>query len=564
LDAAGFLVKTEPYTHAVGRCSRCDTVLEPYLSDQWFVRMQELAAPAIAAVESGKIRFHPERWGQVYLEWMRNIQDWNISRQLWWGHQIPVWYCPDGHVTVGESDPAVCSVCQSEALTRDPDVLDTWFSSALWTYATLGWPDKTPELAKFHPTQVLSTARDIIYLWVARMIFTSLEFLDEIPFSDVIIHATILDPEGRRMSKSKGTGVDPLLMMDKYGTDATRFWLAGAGTSSQDVRFREEKIEIYRNFTNKLWNASRFVLTKAAGAETKPRRRAPGEPRQKPASPVDRWILSRLHGLIRDVTTHIDHYAFAEATQALYDFTWNEFCDWYVELAKPRLEAGDAAIRDVLAEVMDTLLRLLHPFMPFITEEIQQQLVAQGWASPSDTLLQREWPAFDPEALDPGAEEEMALLVGTVRALRNMRAELRVEPAKLAPDVCIRVAEKDKPAFERLSALIARLGRAERVALLNEDDVVDTTRSATAMVGENLIVLPLSGFGDVLTREITRLKKEVTALEQERSRVLQQLANEAFVAKAPPAVVEKLRVRESEVSLQLDTLTRQLKAWSET
>ena len=390
LKEQGFLVKEEDYAHNVGHCSRCDSVLEPYLSDQWFVRMDELAKPAIKVVEEGKITFHPDRWAGVYLDWMRNIRDWNISRQLWWGHQIPVWYCPDGHVTTAETDPTACATCSSTELKQDPDVLDTWFSSALWPFATLGWPDTdAAEFKKFYPTQVLSTARDIIYLWVARMIFTSEEFLDEIPFSQVIIHATILDPEGRRMSKSKGTGVDPLTVMDKYGTDACRYWMAGAGTSSQDVRYREEKIEAYRNFANKQWNATRFVLMKAAESGQAPVRPA------KLDSAIDRWILSRLNTVVEQVTRDLEAFEFASATQALYEFTWNEFCDWYVELAKPRLDEGDEAVRWVLQTVLSTLVKLLHPVMPFITEEIHEVLTARGWAESATTLQRTAWPVAD-------------------------------------------------------------------------------------------------------------------------------------------------------------------------
>ncbi|MEB3328430.1 MAG: class I tRNA ligase family protein, partial [Candidatus Sericytochromatia bacterium] len=477
--------------------------------------------------------------------------------------QIPVWYCDQGHVTVAESDPTACSSCGATGLTQDPDVLDTWFSSALWTYATLGWPDETPELARFHPTQVLSTARDILYLWVARMIFTSLAFRGEIPFSQVIIHATILDPEGRRMSKSKGTGVDPLLVMDKYGTDATRFWLAGAGTSSQDVRYREEKIETYRNFANKLWNATRFVLMKAAGpGNPAPAWSGEAATRQPLASAVDRWIISRLHRLIGEVTRAVDGFAFSEATAALYEFTWNELCDWYLELAKPRLEAGDGDVRRVLAEVMDTLVRLLHPFMPFITEEINELLVTRGWAPAAETLQRRAWPAADAASLDPAAEREMGLLIETVKTLRNVRAELRVDPAKVAPEIVIVATAADEALLARMAPLVARLGRADRVIIAPAGSAGPEGRCATGLAGENQIFLPLSGFGDVLAREVGRLGKEITSLEGEQQRVSSQLANEAFVAKAPPAVVEKLRARRDEIQGQLEALRRQLASWS--
>jgi valyl-tRNA synthetase len=554
LEAGGHLVKIEDYTHNVGHCDRCSTVLEPYLSDQWFVRMEELARPAIKVVEDGSIKFHPDRWSGVYLDWMRNIRDWNISRQLWWGHQIPVWTCANGHNTSHEEDPTTCSVCGNAELARDPDVLDTWFSSALWTFATLGWPEDTPELRKFHPTNVLSTARDIIYLWVARMIFTSLEFKGEIPFSDVIIHATILDPEGRRMSKSKGTGVDPLLIIDKYGADACRFWMAGAGTASQDVRFREEKIEAYRNFSNKLWNAVRFAFMKAAPEGSKP----PVKPAQLDSA-IDRWIVSRLHGVIASVTKDVDAFDFASATQTLYEFTWNELCDWYLELAKPRLDAGDEGVRWVLREVLDSLLRLLHPFMPFITEELYQALGQRGWAQQLDTIQRAAWPKADPSAHDPAAEREVALLIDVVRSVRNMRAELKIDPAKLAQELHLVATPADLPVLEAVSGLVGRLARAERVVV--HAGAPDLGKTATGLAGENQILLPLEQFGDVIEKEIQRLGKEQGALEAEQQRVAGQLGNEAFVAKAPAAVVDKLRARQDELKVQLETVRQTLEKW---
>jgi valyl-tRNA synthetase len=555
LEEQAFLVKIEDYTHNVGHCSRCESVLEPYLSDQWFVRMDELAKPAIKVVEDGKVTFYPERWSGVYLEWMRNIRDWNISRQLWWGHQIPVWHCDDcEHYNVAEVAPTSCSKCGSGKLHQDPDVLDTWFSSALWPYATLGWPDSTAELDKFFPTQVLSTARDIIYLWVARMIFTSCEFLDEIPFSQVIIHATILDPEGRRMSKSKGTGVDPLVVMDKYGTDAARFWMAGAGTSSQDVRYREEKIEGYRNFANKLWNATRFVLTKAAD----------GAAPQRPAtldSAIDRWILSRLSAVTATVTKSLEAFEFAEATQALYEFTWNEFCDWYIELAKPRLDDNDPAVRYVLQTVLSTLVKLLHPQMPFITEEINELLAARGWAEPTQTLQHTTWPEADASLLDADAEREAGLLIDAVRTVRNMRAELKIDPAKKADQLILVVPAKDRAVLESVAPLIARLSRSERVDVYGEGQAPEVAKAATGLSGENTLILPLEQFGDVIAKEITRLTKEVQALEGEKVRIAGQLGNEGFVAKAPAAVVDKLRARQDEIAVQLATAGQQLAKW---
>ena len=553
LEAQGHLVKRESYTHNVSSCSRCDSALEPMLSDQWYVKMADLAKPAIKVVEDGKITFYPDRWAGVYLDWMRNIRDWNISRQLWWGHQIPVWYCPDGHQTVAEHDPSACAECGSSEIKQDPDVLDTWFSSALWPYATLGWPDSAPHMDKFYPTNVLSTARDIIYLWVARMIFSSLEFLDEIPFDKVIIHATILDPEGRRMSKSKGTGVDPLLVMDKYGTDACRYWMAGAGTASQDVRYREEKIEAYRNFANKLWNASRVVLTKAAGEGAAPQRPA------KLESAIDRWIVSRLNAVIASVTADLEAFEFASATQTLYEFTWNEFCDWYVELAKPRLDEGDETVRWVLSHVMNQLLKLLHPFMPFITEEIHQLLIQRGWAEAAETLQLTGWPVADAAAADAEAERETGLLIEAVRTVRNMRAELKIEPAKRAEKLILVAAPGDKAVLEAVAPYIGRMTRSEQVEILGAAPAI--TKASTGLFGENQAVLPLEQFGDVLEKEIKRLDKELVSLESEKARVAGQLGNEAFVSKAPAAVVDKLRARQEEIEVQLGTVKQQLARW---
>lgn len=555
LENEGWLRKIEDYQHSVGHCSRCDAVVEPYLSDQWFVRMAELAKPAIAAVEDGRIQFHPARWGGVYLDWMRQVRDWNISRQLWWGHQIPVWTCSAGHQTVVEETPRTCAHCDSQELVQDPDVLDTWFSSALWTFATQGWPEQTAELKYFHPTSVLSTARDIIYLWVARMIFSSLEFLDDIPFRDVIIHATILDPEGRRMSKSKGTGVDPLLIMDKYGTDACRFWMAGAGTSAQDVRFREEKIESYRNFANKLWNASRFVMMKAVNGTEAP---------QRPAvisSVIDRWILSRLTGVVRDVSDAIARYEFGVATQVLYEFTWNHFCDWYLELAKPRLDSGDESVRWVLKEVLDTLLRLLHPFMPFITEEIYQLLAQRGWVSAVASLQQVAWP--QPQAVwqDEAAERDVSLLIEIVRTVRNMRAELRIEPAKLVSEMVILAGADERRLLEEHMALLAKMTRCERWVFIPDEQAVADLKCATGLAGVVRLYLPLTQFGDLLDKEIARLRKELNALESERLRVDSQLANDAFAARAPVAVVQKLRDRSVEIVRQLEVVQQTLARW---
>jgi valyl-tRNA synthetase len=549
LEGLDLLVKCEPYRHNVSQCDRCQTVVEPRLSEQWFVSMQQLAGKAIRASEEKRVRFHPERWESVYLDWLHNLRDWCVSRQLWWGHRIPVWTCEDGHVHASETDLDTCPTC-GKATIQDPDVLDTWFSSAMWPFATLGWPDRTPELERFYPTAVLSTARDILYLWVARMVFMGEHFVGQEPFRDVVIHATILDAKGQRMSKSKGTGVDPLDIMEKYGTDACRFWFAGAGTSGQDVRYVEDKLEAGRNFANKLWNASRFVLLNL-----------PSDPGELPSDleTIDRWILSRLEATRETVTQAIDGYHLAEATQALYHFTWNEFCDWYIEMAKPRMQAGDPSVRAVLREVLYGVLRLLHPFMPFLTEEIHAQLVQQGLVPVRETLLHAGWPQAHPERVDARATAEVELLMDIVRTVRNMRAELGVPAGKKAERLVIQAAGAAAGLLEGVKELVATLTRSEQVDVV--PGPVDLALAASGVVGDCQLWLPLAGLLD-REKELKRLQKELEGLDKEAIRLTGQLSNEAFLAKAPDAVVAKLRSRQDELGHQRAVLEGQVKRWS--
>jgi valyl-tRNA synthetase len=510
--------------------------------------MKELAGPAIAAAEQGKVRFTPERWKDVYLDWLRNIRDWCVSRQLWWGHRIPVWTCEQGHVHASVTDLERCPTC-GKACEQDPDVLDTWFSSAMWPFATLGWPDSTPEFAYYYPTQVLSTARDILYLWVARMVFMSLEFVHEIPFHDVLIHATILDAKGQRMSKSKGTGVDPLDIMAQFGTDACRFWFAGAGTSAQDVRYTEDKIESGRNFANKLWNASRFALMNlSAGDQAEP----------TDLELADRWILSRLERTIDTVTTALETFHLSDATSALYDFVWSEFCDWYLELAKPRMRAGDPTVRAVLRTVLYAVVRLLHPFMPFITEEIHAHLVAQRLVPEAETLLRTSWPARTPSRLDEEAEGRMGLVMDVIRTVRAMRSELGVPAAKKAELLYIHASEAQAPILRAMAGAIALLTRSETIEVSLSPR--EFPQAASGVAGENTLLLPLAGLLDI-RKEIDRLTKEEGSLGNELSRIAGQLSNDAFVAKAPAAVVDKLRARQSEVTQQIETVRAQLARW---
>ena len=441
LRALGALVKVEDYPHSVATCDRCGTPIEPLISEQWFMDMDELKRPATDVVRDGKVKFTPERWGRVYVDWMDNLRPWCISRQLWWGHQLPVWYCPDGHLTVAESEPHACAECGSTELTRETDVLDTWFSSALWPFATFGWPDQTEDLAYFYPTNVLSTARDIIFLWVARMIMMGIEFMDDIPFDDVYIHSVIQAPDGRRMSKSLGTGIDPLELIDEHGADATRFGLL-LMSSTQDVRFSEEKIAMGRGFANKLWNAARFVLLGTEGYAARAQRRPE----------VDRWITSRFQRCLATVEEAVAVYDFTAAVDTLYHFVWDEFCDWYVELIKVPLYGEDEAKKAQVAGharwMLDQIVRLLHPFMPFVTEEIAEQYGAAP-------LLKQPHPRRDEAQLAPDDEKAIGELQAAVDSLRRFRAEAEIPPGKVLAAVFV----GDAAAAERYDALRGRLSR---------------------------------------------------------------------------------------------------------
>ena len=541
LKAEGLLVAEEPYIHQVGTCERCATVIEPRLSEQWWVRMAELAAPAIAAAEKGELRFHPERWKDVYLDWLRNVRDWCVSRQLWWGHRIPVFTCPEGHVHASVEDSVSCPTC-GQAVTQDPDVLDTWFSSALWPFATQGWPDRTPDLASYFPAQVLSTARDIMALWVARMVFMSLELLGTLPFRDVVIHATILTRDGKRMSKSKGTGVDPLEMMDRYGTDACRWWMAGAGTAAQDVNFMPEKIEAARNFCNKVWNAARFsLMSLPAGAGTGEELLA------RPLSTCleDRWILSRLAFARQQTDRALDTFQLHLATEALQTFAWSEFCDWWLEAAKPRLKAGDPDARATLLRVLRDLVALLHPFVPFLTEEIHVHLAEAGLVPRVDTLLHTRWP--DGGQRDPEAEDGFDRVIDLVRAVRNLRQELEIPPGQRAPMLVIRAEGTDATVAGSQSSNLALLGKADQVVV--QAEAYPGKGAASVVVRGMTVCLPLEGLLD-LEKERKRLEQGLVDCRAEAARLAGQLANEAFLSRAPAAVVDKLRQRSLEVAGQ--------------
>jgi valyl-tRNA synthetase len=519
LRALGALVKVDDYPHSVATCDRCGTPIEPLISEQWFMDMDELKKPATDVVREGKVKFTPERWGRVYVDWMDNLRPWCISRQLWWGHQLPVWYCPDGHLTVAETEPHACAECGSTELTRETDVLDTWFSSALWPFATFGWPEQTEDLAYFYPTNVLSTARDIIFLWVARMVMMGIEFMDDIPFDDVYIHSVIQAPDGRRMSKSLGTGIDPLEMIDEHGADATRFGLL-LMSSTQDVRFSEEKIAMGRGFANKLWNAARFVLLGCEGYEAA----------RSEADEVDRWIASRFQRCLGTVEAAVAEYDFTAAVDALYHFVWDEFCDWYLELVKVRLYGDDEEQKAQAAGharwMLERIVRLLHPFMPFVTEEIADQYGAAP-------LLLQDHPRRDEALLALDAEKAIGELQAAVDALRRFRAEAEIPPGKVLEAVFSGDREGAADRYARYTGAFRALAKTS-VAFEGAP-----AEDATVVVvpGGRLEVAAAVDKAE----EIARLEQQLAKAEAEVLRGETKLGNEKFVGKAPEAVVAKER-----------------------
>ncbi len=529
LEEAGVLVKVEDHVHSVGHSERSGAVVEPILSTQWFVRMKPLAERAIAHTKSGEgVRFVPERFEKIYLHWIENVRDWCISRQLWWGHRIPAWHCGDcGEITVSRETPERCSHCGSTSLEQDPDVLDTWFSSALWPFSTMGWPEETEDLRRYYPTDVLVTGYDIIYFWVARMIFTALEFTGKKPFKEVLITGIVRDADGRKMSKSLGNGVDPLEVIEKYGTDAMRFMLSTGCTPGNDQRFRWERVESARNFANKIWNASRFALMHLAEA------REEDLALSGPFSVSDRWILHRLNETIAEVTRHLNRYDFGEAGRVLYHFIWDEFCDWYIEFSKLFLygedEEAKRVTRAVLCHVLDRSLRLLHPFMPFITEEIWQKLPGTG---PSISVA--EWPVADESLQAPDAVKEMRILIDVIRSVRNIRSEMEIPP-KRKITLLIRTEPEVHAAIRDNESAICRLCGAEKVTA--GPDVTRPDKAMTAVVSGAEVFLPLEGMIDI-EETIARLEKELKKLDYEVERVEKKLSNPGFVQKAPAHIVE--------------------------
>ena len=543
LQAEGALVEIEDYSHNVGTCYRCGTTVEPRVSKQWFVKMEPLAKPAVEVVRNGEVKFVPERFDKTYFHWMENIKDWCISRQLWWGHRIPAYYCDDcGEVMVSAQEVHTCSKCGGNHVHQDPDTLDTWFSSALWPFSTLGYPDDTKELEYFYPTDTLVTGYDIIFFWVARMIFSGVEHMGQVPFHTVLIHGLVRDAQGRKMSKSLGNGIDPLLVIDQYGADALRFTLATGNAPGNDMRFSDEKVKASRNFANKLWNAARFVLMYLGNDYS-----YPGLP--KDLAIEDKWILSKVNTLAKEVTDNLERFELGIAVAKLYDFIWDVFCDWYIEIAKIRLQSGEGAdtAKAVLVYVLTDILKLLHPFMPFITEEIYQ-------AIPHDTesIMISKWPEYDPTLSFADEEAQMEKIMDAIRAIRNRRAEMNIPPSKKSK-VYVETAFAD--VFAVGSEFIKRLAYASDVEIA--DAFGDLGNTVTIVTNDAKIYIPLGDLVD-FEAEAKRLQKELAAAEEKLAFINKKLDNPGFVNKAPEKVVQQNRDEAAKLTEKIANLRSSL------
>ena len=542
LEEIGALVSVEDHEHAVGHCSRCHSTIEPMISTQWFVKMDSLAKPAVEAVKTGKIKFVPERFTKIYCNWLDNIRDWCISRQLWWGHRIPAWYCDDcGETTVSRTDIDVCPKCGSKHLHQDEDVLDTWFSSGLWPFETMGWPEETPELKQFYPTSTLVTGYDIIFFWVARMVMMGLEFGKDIPFKTVYIHGLVRDEQGRKMSKSLGNGIDPVEVIDQYGADTLRFMLITGNTPGNDMRFINDRVVATRNFANKLWNASRFMLMNLEGFDKS------FVPAEEDYTLADKWIMSRYAKTAQGVTANLEKFELGEAGRLIYEFIWNEFCDWYIELAKARLYDKEnlrprQTAQYVLGYVLEGTLRLLHPFMPFITEEIWQHIPHEGIS-----IMVSQWPGNDEKALsqliNDGDEAAMTAIMESIKTIRALRLEVNAAPGKKSEVILNFTDESLRQVFVDNEGYLTVLAAAEPVTMLAAGSE-KPENAMTGVVNGVEIYLPLKGLIDV-DKEVARLNKEMATLEKEVSRLEKKLGNQGFLAKAPAEVVageqEKLK-----------------------
>ena len=543
LQAEGALVEIEDYSHNVGTCYRCGTTVEPRVSKQWFVKMEPLAKPAVEVVRNGEVKFVPERFDKTYFHWMESIKDWCISRQLWWGHRIPAYYCDDcGEVMVSAQEVHTCSKCGGNHVHQDPDTLDTWFSSALWPFSTLGYPDDTKELEYFYPTDTLVTGYDIIFFWVARMIFSGVEHMGQVPFHTVLIHGLVRDAQGRKMSKSLGNGIDPLLVIDQYGADALRFTLATGNAPGNDMRFSDEKVKASRNFANKLWNAARFVLMYLGNDYS-----YPGLP--KDLAIEDKWILSKVNTLAKEVTDNLERFELGIAVAKLYDFIWDVFCDWYIEIAKIRLQSGEGAdtAKAVLVYVLTDILKLLHPFMPFITEEIYQ-------AIPHDTesIMISKWPEYDPTLSFADEEAQMEKIMDAIRAIRNRRAEMNIPPSKKSK-VYVETAFAD--VFAVGSEFIKRLAYASDVEIA--DAFGDLGNTVTIVTNDAKIYIPLGDLVD-FEAEAKRLQKELAAAEEKLAFINKKLDNPGFVNKAPEKVVQQNRDEAAKLTEKIANLRSSL------
>ena len=541
LEKEGLLIKTEPLKHNVGTCYRCRTAIQPRVSMQWFVKMAPLAEPAINAVRNGDTKFVPERFDKIYFNWMENIRDWCISRQLWWGHRIPAWYCEDcGEVIVSREDPTTCPHCGKNHLRQDEDTLDTWFSSALWPFSTLGWPDNTDELEYFYPTDTLVTGYDIIFFWVARMIFSGMEHMNETPFKTVLIHGLVRDAKGRKMSKSLGNGVDPLEVIEEFGADALRFMLATGNSPGNDMRYMREKVESSRNFANKLWNAARFILMNIGDEQVE---------LSLPSTLTmeDKWIVTKLNDLVAAMTENLEKFELGMAVQKLYDFIWDDFCDWYIELCKVRLQSDNRtdALR-VLVYVMTDMLKLLHPFMPFITEEIWQTLPHKG-----ETLMRSAWPQYDGALHFADDEKQMEMVMTAIRAIRNRRAEMNVPPSRKA-DLYIETSFADT--FHAGTPFFARLASAANVHVGEHFEVDGAVSIVTA---EATMKIPMAELVDIAA-ERARLQKEKDNVQKQLDGIVARLSNPSFTEKAPAAVVDNARAQADKLREQLTLLDASL------
>ena len=549
MDKEGYLVKIEDHEHNVGTCYRCHTTIEPRVSKQWFVKMEEIAKPAIEAVKNGDTKFVPPHFDKTYYHWLENIRDWCISRQLWWGHRIPAFYCDDcGEMVVTKDNHAVCPKCGKE-MRQDPDTLDTWFSSALWPFSTLGWPDNTEEMDYFYPTNVLVTGYDIIFFWVIRMMFSGLEHTGKVPFDTVLIHGLVRDSQGRKMSKSLGNGIDPLEVIDKYGADALRFTLITGNAPGNDMRFYWERVEASRNFANKVWNASRFIMMNM------PEEGIDLNKKPEQLTDADKWILSKLNTLVKDVTDNMEKYELGIAADKIYEFIWEEFCDWYIEMVKPRLysETDDTryAALWTLKKVLIDALKMLHPYMPFVTEEIFCTIQDE-----EESIMISSWPVYTEEYAFANEENAVELIKEAVRGIRNTRAEMNVKPSKKAKVFVVSDDEVTRNIFENGKVFFATLGHASEVIIQADKTGIDDD-AVSVVLHKAIVYMPFAELVDI-AKEIERLEKEVKRLNKELARVNGMLANPNFVSKAPEKKINEEKEKQAKYQEMMKQVQSQL------